>query len=63
MDTKNLITHFGNVKSVAIEMNVSVQAVYTWLKKGLPPIRQEQAERITNGALKATARAVDELVN
>jgi hypothetical protein len=62
MNTQILVNYFGSVKKAADAFGVSVQAFYKWGREGVPPVRQEQAERLTKGKIKASVRAVDALM-
>jgi len=51
MTKTQALEHFGSVKALAKALGVSYEAVRQW--ESVPPLRQYQIERITDGALKA----------
>lgn len=56
MDKSTVIAHFGGSAKVAAALGISRQAVYGW-PEIVPPRRQYEIERITDGALKADVNA------
>ena len=53
MTYDDLIEYFGNQAGIAKAFSVSQASVSEWQAKGVPPLRQVQAEQMTAGSLKA----------
>lgn len=58
MNTNDLETFYGSIASAARAINLSRQGVAYWQKVGIPPLRQLQFQRLTEGKLKADPRVV-----
>lgn len=52
MTKDQAIAHFGSTAALARALLVTYQAVHNW-DDAIPPLRQLQIERITNGSLTA----------
>ncbi len=50
MTKAQAIEHYGSMKALAKALGVSYEAVRQWVS--VPPLRQYELERITDGALK-----------
>ena len=59
MKPTDLISHFGTQEKTAAALGVTQGTVSAWHSRGeVPILRQMQAERITDGALKADPEAL-----
>jgi hypothetical protein len=56
MTFEDLKKHYGSAAKAAEALGLkSRQAVHEWKRKGIPPLRQLQIEKLTRGKLRADA--------
>ena len=53
MTYDSLLDYFGSQAGIARALGVTQPSVAEWKERGVPPLRQLQAEQITAGNLKA----------